>query len=79
MNQLCVYICPLFFEFPSHLGHHRVLSRIPCAIQSVLISYLFYTSVNSVYNCQSQSPNSSHLPPLFVLYVCVSISVLQIT
>ena len=26
-----------------HLGHHNALSRVPCAIQYVLISYLFYT------------------------------------
>ena len=26
----------------SHIGRYRVLSRAPCAIQSVLISYLFY-------------------------------------
>ena len=31
------------FGFPSHSGHHSVLSRVPCAIQYVLISYLFYT------------------------------------
>ena len=39
---VCVYISPLFFGFPSLLGHHRVLSRVPCAIQKVLISYIFY-------------------------------------
>ena len=38
----------LLFGFPSPLGNHRPLSRVPCAIQSVLISYLFYTSVASV-------------------------------
>ena len=32
-NQLHVYIHPLFFGFPSHLSHHRSLSRVPCAIQ----------------------------------------------
>ena len=36
MNQLYVYIYPLFFGFPSHLGHHRALSRVPRAIQQVL-------------------------------------------
>ena len=32
------------FRFVSHIGHYRVLNRVPCAIQSVLIinSYLFY-------------------------------------
>ena len=33
VNQSYVCIYPLFFEFPSHLGHHRALSRIPCAMQ----------------------------------------------
>ena len=32
MNQPHAYISPLF-EFPSHLGHHRALSRVPCTIQ----------------------------------------------
>ena len=30
---VCVYISPLFFRFPSHLGHHRALSRVPCAVK----------------------------------------------
>ena len=29
-------------RFFSDIGHYRLLSRVPCAIQSVLISYLFY-------------------------------------
>ena len=33
----------LSFGFPSHLGHHRALRKVPCAIQQVLIGYLFYT------------------------------------
>ena len=28
-----VYIYPLFVSFPSYLGHHRALSRVPCAVQ----------------------------------------------
>ena len=36
------YIYPLFFRFFSHIGHYRVLSRVPCAIQQVLISYLCF-------------------------------------
>ena len=40
VNQL--YIYPLIFRFPSHLGPRRVLSRVPCAAEQVLISYLFY-------------------------------------
>ena len=33
VNWLHVYIYTLFFGFPSHLGHHRELSRVPCATQ----------------------------------------------
>ena len=39
---VCVYISPLF-EFISHLGHHRILGRVPRAIPYVLIGVLFYT------------------------------------
>ena len=56
-------------------------SRVPCAIQQVLISYLFYT-----YLCIYVNPNlpihpTTPLSPLgvhtFVLYICVFISALQ--
>jgi len=33
MNQANVYIYLLFLVFPSHLDHHRALSRVPHAIQ----------------------------------------------
>ena len=29
VNQLCIYIYPLFIRFFSHIGHYRVLSRVP--------------------------------------------------
>ena len=29
------YIYPLFSTFPSHLGHHRALSRVSCARHTV--------------------------------------------
>ena len=37
-----MYIDPPFFRVFSHIGHYRALSRVPCAIQQVFISYLFY-------------------------------------
>ena len=43
VNQLHVYIYPLFLKFSSQLGHHRALSRVPCYMQLVFISYLLYT------------------------------------
>ena len=36
-QQLCIQIYPLFCGFPSHLGHQRALTRVPC-----VINYLFY-------------------------------------
>ena len=61
------------FGFPSHLGYHRALSRVPCAIQvgSHQLSILYIVE----YICQSQSPNSSHPLPLFVSICLFSISV----
>ena len=38
-----LYINPLFFGFPPHLGHHRALSTGPCVVEQALISYLLYT------------------------------------
>ena len=82
VNHLYVYIYPLFFRFPSHLGHHRALSRVPCAIQQVLISYLFYTQ-QCIYVNPNLPIHPTPPPPLgihkFVLYICVSISALQIS
>ena len=77
VNQLYIYICPLFLKFPSHLGNHRALSRVPY----VLISYLFYMCINSVY---MSIPISQFIPFLpfshgihtFVLYVCLSLFLL---
>ena len=49
MNQSYIYTtCPLPFGLPSNSGHHRALSRVPCAVQYVLISHLFLW-VSSVY------------------------------
>ena len=42
VNQLYIYIYPFFFRFLSHLGHHRTLNTVSCAIQQIFISYLFY-------------------------------------
>ena len=69
-NQLdvCLWICihtyifihPFYFGFPFHLVHHRTLSRAPCAIQQVLISYIyFYTQYDW---CISVNPNLPLLP-----------------
>ena len=83
VSQLYVYIY-LLFGFPSHPGGQRALSRIPHAVQQFLIHYPFCT------RCQQSVYVSPNLPihpttapfPLgihaLVLYICVSISALQI-
>ena len=42
-EALYMYIHPFFFGLSSHLGHHKALSKVTCAIQQVPISYLFHT------------------------------------
>ena len=43
-EPLCwfINIYLFFFRFFFHLGYHRILSRVPCAIQEVLVDYLFF-------------------------------------
>ena len=68
VNQLYVYIYPLFLRFSCHLGHRRALTRVPCAIQQVLISYLFICS--SVYTSVSIS---RLIPPPHSALVSISL------
>ena len=85
MNQPYIYINPLPFGLPFHSGHHSAFNRVPCAIQYVLISYLFYTYLSIVCIYMSISI-SQFFPPLpfplgihtLVLYIGVSSSALQI-
>ena len=41
-SAIHIQIYPPFW-IPSHLGYHSVLGKVPCALQYVPISYLFYT------------------------------------
>ena len=68
VNQLCEYIYPLFFGFPSHSGHHRAQSSLCHTVLSHELSILYIVSI--VYICQSQSPGSFPLPQPRCLYVC---------
>ena len=66
VNQLYVYLYPLFpHSFFSHIGHYRVLSRVPCAILEVLISSVLYIVV-----CMCQPT-----PPVYIPLVCVCVCV----
>ena len=79
--KLYVYMYPLSFGFTAYLGLHRALSRVPGAVEQVLIITYF---IHSVLVCigQSHSPSSSSpraLPPWYPLCLfsaSVSLSVL---
>ena len=63
VTQLYIYIYPLFFRFYSHMCHYRVLSRVPCAIQQVLI-------ICFIQWCVYVNPNLPvypHLSPLVTI------------
>ena len=56
-----MYIYSLMFGFPSHLSHHRALGReFPVLYSRFLLVIYFTHSLNSIYICLSQSPNSCH-------------------
>ena len=77
MNQCYMYRKPLPFFwiiFP-YIGHCRIVSRVPCAIQQILISYLYYMEY-----CVYVNPSPYLLPPTspipsgkheFVFYSCL--------
>ena len=76
MNQPYIYMYPPFQI--SHLGHLSALSRVPCTIQWVLISYLFYTQYQYCI-CVNRSLPIHPISPfplgihIFVLYICPDI------
>ena len=68
VNQLYIFVYPLFYRLFSHIGHYKVLSRLPRAIQQVLVSYLFYIQW-CVYVCPNLPIYPSPSYPL--LAICV--------
>ena len=65
---MCMYISPLF-EFLSHVGHHRILDRVPCAIQYVLIGVLFYAQYQyGIYVNSNLSISPTHPPSFPCIY-----------
>ena len=36
-----LHIYLFFFKFFFHLGYYRILNSVPCAIQYILVGYLF--------------------------------------
>ena len=64
VNQLHIYIYPFFFRFLSHVGHYRVLSRVPVLLVGCYQLAILYIVVSI---CQSQSYNLS-LPVTISLF-----------
>ena len=62
MNQPYIYIYPFLFGLASHSGHHSALSRVPCAIWQVIISYPFYTQYQQCKYVHPNLPIPSTLP-----------------
>ena len=60
-NQPHAYTDPLFSGFPSHLGHHRALNRVPCAVPWVLTVCVCVThsAVSDSCNPTDYSPPDS--------------------
>ena len=56
MNQPDIYMYLLPFGFPSRLGHHTALSRVLCAIQYFLVSFLSYCLVAVYCSVTKSSP-----------------------
>ena len=48
-RNMYITICPLFFGFPSHLSHHRALSRVPLLYYRFSLVIYFIHIINSTY------------------------------
>ena len=70
VNHLCVYIYPPFCGFLSHLGHHRGLDRVPCAIQSVIIISEYCVYVNPSLPIHPSLSFLSWCPRVWPLHLC---------
>ena len=68
VHQPYIYIYPLFFGFLFHLGHHRALSGVHCALQQVL-SYLCDTQ----YYIYMSVPLSQFITPPFPALVTITL------
>ena len=65
MNQPYIYTYPLPLGLPSSSDHQSVLSKVPCAIQHVLTSYLFYMKYQWCICVHTNLPVSPTAPLFF--------------
>ena len=52
------------FRFFSHTDHHRILGRVPCAVQQVPVSHSLYHSVHTPIPNPQSIPLSHHPSPV---------------
>ena len=79
MNQLYVYIYLLCFGFTAYLGHHRALSRVPGAVEEVLIiTYFMYSVIVCIWGASLVAQTVKRLPAMretrvqFLVCICHS-------
>ena len=60
------YTHSVFFRFCSNIDYHRILDRVPRAIQQVPVDllYILYILYTIACTCQSRTTNPSLLPPI---------------
>ena len=63
-----IYTYPSLLDSPFHLGHHSVLSRVPCAIPWFILVIYSINKINSEYVSILISHSSSLL--LWYSYIC---------
>ena len=61
VNQVYIHVYSLFFRFFSHIGHHRVLSRVPRAI--LLLLLLLLSGFSRVRLCATPQTAAQQAPP----------------
>ena len=71
-TYICLYI--FFFRFFSTLGYYKKLSIVPCAIQQVLVGYLFYIQQCVYFNTNLLIYPSLPSPLVTVSLFCMSLS-----
>ena len=81
--QLYMYTHPFFCRFFSHIGYHRILGRVPCAVQQVFTGQSFH--IPQWASANPKAPvHPSPQPVLFgtlkfVFKICESVSLLHIS
>ena len=73
VTHINIHISTLsFFRFFSHISHHRVLSKVPCAIRQVLVSNSLFINEETEAQRHRAHKDSGSLWSSGSLSLCVS-------